>query len=128
MVTRADIPRYVALTCRCCVRWTASMVRLVKTDCDEVVEQLDSGAELVRFEYPNRSKSILEDRIAWATSYCYLAGLARRPSRGLYVLTQEGRTLLRLPFSEAQARSPRSMLVCETAPLGTAAAPSRTTG
>lgn len=105
MVTRADIPRYVALylpVLRALDRFNGSATS--RQIVDEVVEQLDSGVELVLFEYPNRSKSILEDRIAWATSYCYLAGLARRPSRGLYVLTQEGRTLLRLPFAEAQGR------------------------
>lgn len=102
MVTRGDIPSYVSLylpVLQALERFNGSAT--LRQITDEVVSRLPSGAALVVFEYPSRSRSILEDRIAWAASYCFLTGLARRPSRGLYVLTQEGRTLLSVEASEA---------------------------
>ena len=84
MVSRDDIPTYAGLHLPAlCAPEQFNGSATLRQITDEVVDKLDSGPELVFIEYPNRSRPILEDRIAWACSYCFLAGLARRLLGGL---------------------------------------------
>lgn len=68
---------------------------------DRVIESINATEDQVAMTYPNRPKSILVDRIAWACSYAKLGGALDRPQRGLYVLTTVGRDILALPDREA---------------------------
>ncbi len=60
--------------------------------------------EMVALQYPNRDKSVLLDRAAWARSYCKLSGAIESPKRGLFLLTPLGGTILALPQDEARRR------------------------
>ena len=60
-----------------------------------VVDGTPNGEEASEIVYGD-GKSILEDRIAWALSYCKLTSVLERPRRGLYLLTRSGREVLEL--------------------------------
>ncbi len=54
--------------------------------------------------YPTREKSVLEDRLEWARSYCKLTGALESPKRGLFLLSQLGRDIVNLDDAAATAR------------------------
>ena len=45
-------------------------------------------------EYDSGNGSVFSDRISWALSYLYLAGLAEKPQRAIYKITDKGRDML----------------------------------
>ena len=105
MVSKEDIPSYLDLylpVLRALDGFNGSATS--RQIVDEVIERTDFGQELASITYRTRDKSILSDRIAWAMSYCNLAGLVRKPSRALYVITQDGRALLSMGKVGAQAQ------------------------
>ena len=68
-----------------------------------LVDNLAFDDNAVALEYPNRpGESILLDRMAWARSYDKLGGLVETPQRGLYVLSAEGRRVLKLSDDDAR--------------------------
>ena len=52
--------------------------------------------EVVR-EYPSGNGRIFYDRVSWALSSLYMAGLAQKPSHGVYQISEVGRTQLNQP-------------------------------
>ena len=68
-----------------------------------VVDGTPNGEEASEVVYGD-GKSILEDRIAWALSYCKLTSVLERPRRGLYLLTRSGREILGLGEEAARER------------------------
>jgi restriction system protein len=50
--------------------------------------------EEVAQEYESGNGKVFYDRISWALSYLYMAGLVERPRRGVYQITQLGRDML----------------------------------
>ena len=68
-----------------------------------VVDGIPDGEEASEIVYAD-GKSILEDRIAWALSYCKLTSVLERPRRGLYLLTRSGREILELGEEAARER------------------------
>ena len=68
-----------------------------------VVDGTPNGEEASEVVYGD-GKSILEDRIAWALSYCKLTSVLERPRRGLYLLTRSGREVLELGEEAARER------------------------
>lgn len=71
---------------------------------NRVLDQLSLPPEAVALTYPNRSKSILIDRIDWARSYSVLIGMTERPSRGVYLLTKSGEEMLLLSEEARESR------------------------
>lgn len=69
-----------------------------------VVEDLGFTDEDVAATYPNNSKSIILDRIAWARSYNKLGGALESPKRSVFLLTQVGKEVLALPADDAAGR------------------------
>lgn len=70
-----------------------------------VVEALAPTDEVLAVAYPNKpEKSIFLDRLAWARSYAKLTGALESPSRGVFLMTDLGRSLLALPPTEAVER------------------------
>ncbi|OYW97914.1 MAG: restriction endonuclease, partial [Caulobacter vibrioides] len=63
---------------------------------DHVAQQLKLSPEALALVYKKSLVSTVADRIAWARTYLKMAGFAENPSRGLWVLTEEGRTALAL--------------------------------
>ncbi|WP_181702724.1 restriction endonuclease [Chthonobacter albigriseus] len=61
---------------------------------DKVAVQLGLGPALLDQVYEKTGVPIVADRIAWARSYLKIAGLADNPSRGLWILTDNGRKAL----------------------------------
>lgn len=47
--------------------------------------------------YPSGNGHIFYDRITWALSYLYMAGLIEKPKRGTYKITSKGKELLATP-------------------------------
>lgn len=45
-------------------------------------------------EYDSDNGNILSNRISWALSYLYIAGLVEKPQRGVYKLTARGREMI----------------------------------
>ena len=54
--------------------------------------------------YDGRPKSVLIDRMDWARSYAKLGGALDSPRRGLYVLTNLGKSILSLPEEQGRAQ------------------------
>ena len=54
--------------------------------------------------YADRPKSVLIDRMEWARSYAKLGGALDSPRRGLFVLTNLGKSILSLPEDEGGAQ------------------------
>ena len=65
---------------------------------DEIVESLVEMLKLtpVQMEvvYPTSGAAIVPDRMTWARSYLKYPGFVDNPKRGVWVLTEEGRTAL----------------------------------
>jgi len=53
--------------------------------------------EEVNKMYPTANANIFYDRVTWALSYLYMAGLVEKPQRGVYKITPEGVELLKTP-------------------------------
>lgn len=45
-------------------------------------------------EYESGNGNIFSDRISWALSYLYIAGLAEKPQRGVYKISDRGKEML----------------------------------
>ena len=71
---------------------------------DALTELLGATPEQLAITYDGRPKSILIDRMEWARSYAKLGGALDSPQRGLFVLTNLGKSILSLPEEEGQAR------------------------
>ncbi|MFH0412940.1 restriction endonuclease [Corynebacterium sp. L4756] len=66
------------------------------------LERLPDAEELVEYTYPTRPElSVLLDRLAWGRSTAKRIGVLTQPSRGMYLITDDGEYLLSLPESEA---------------------------
>lgn len=50
--------------------------------------------------YPSGKGNIFYDRIAWALSYLYLAGLVAKPARGVFRISEKGRDMLKAKSPE----------------------------
>jgi restriction system protein len=102
-VTASDIPRYSDLVLPA-IRAVATLGGSAKASeiVDYVVGHWPASDELVAIEYPNRPKSIFVDRAEWGRSTAKLIGALEQPSRGVYLLTPLGKSLLDRPEREAQ--------------------------
>lgn len=56
--------------------------------------------EEINAEYPSGNGNIFSDRISWALSYLFIAGLVEKPQRGVYRITQKGREMLKSSTAE----------------------------
>jgi restriction system protein len=65
---------------------------------------LGATPEQLAITYDGRAKSVLIDRMEWARSYAKLGGALDSPQRGLFVLTNLGKSILSLPEEEGRAR------------------------
>ena len=71
----------------------------------QVLADLDPGDEVIAITYPGRpEKAVYLDRLAWARSYAKMIGTLESPSRGVFLMTELGRSLLALPNDEGQSR------------------------
>jgi restriction system protein len=71
---------------------------------DALTELLGATSEQLAVTYDGRPKSVLIDRMEWARSYAKLGGALDSPRRGLYVLTNLGKSILSLPEDQARAQ------------------------
>ena len=71
---------------------------------DTLTELLGATPEQLAITYDGRPKSVLIDRMEWARSYAKLGGALDSPQRGLFVLTNLGKSILSLPEEEGRAR------------------------
>lgn len=91
--TAAELPRYHQL-----MQPTLQALRALggSASNDEIQDRLtvDLGLapELFDIAYPDNGKMVLRDRMSWARSYLKMAGLLASGGRGLWLLTDAGRT------------------------------------
>lgn len=71
---------------------------------DALTELLGATPEQLAMTYDGRPKSVLIDRMEWARSYAKLGGALDSPRRGLFVLTNRGKSILSLPEDEGRAQ------------------------
>jgi restriction endonuclease Mrr len=71
---------------------------------DALTELLGATPAQLAITYDGRPKSVLIDRMEWARSYAKLGGALDSPQRGLFVLTNLGKSILALPEEQGQAR------------------------
>ena len=68
---------------------------------EQVISDKGYSDDLVAVTYGNNDRSILLDRLYWARSHCKLGGVLDSPQRGLYLVTELGRSLAELPEADA---------------------------
>ena len=72
---------------------------------EEVLEKLPDAEELLKLRYPNRPhESVLTDRIGWGRSTAKRIGALEQPANGMFLLTDLGEQILRLPGQEQLIR------------------------
>jgi len=71
----------------------------------QLLEELDPSEDMLAVHFPGRpDESVLMGRIQWARSYAKLIGMLESPTRGVFLLTDLGRSLLAKPADEASQR------------------------
>ena len=68
---------------------------------EQVISDKGYSDDLVAVTYEKNDRSILLDRLYWTRSYCKLGGVLETPQRGLYLVTELGRSLAELPEADA---------------------------
>ncbi|MDD7587261.1 MAG: restriction endonuclease [Mycobacteriaceae bacterium] len=69
---------------------------------EEVVSSLPDSDRLLQMTYPNRpNTSVLEDRVGWSIATSKRIGATDQPTRGMYMVTDFGRSLLLLDANSA---------------------------
>lgn len=61
---------------------------------DRIASDLGLGPDALELTYKKTGVSMVADRIAWARSYLKMARLVDNPSRGVWILTDDGRKAL----------------------------------
>jgi restriction endonuclease Mrr len=61
---------------------------------DAVAAATGIGGDDLAEMLPSGNATVFESRVGWALTYMSQAGLATRPKRGVYVITDRGRTVL----------------------------------
>ena len=69
---------------------------------DHAIASLGLPTEYLELEY--RSANVMENKCAWALSYCTMAGTLERPRRSHYRLTDLGRKIVNLAEDAARER------------------------
>ena len=69
---------------------------------DHAIASLGLPAEYLELEY--KSANVMENKCAWALSYCTMAGTLERPRRSHYRLTDLGREIVNLAEDAARER------------------------
>jgi restriction system protein len=59
---------------------------------EHIVETMSLDQQAMDVTYPKSGAAVLPDRMSWARSFLKLAGLVSNPRRGVWVLTEDGRT------------------------------------
>ena len=62
-----------------------------------LAQHFNLSEEEVSQEYESGNAKIFYDRISWALSYMYMAGLVQRPKRGVYQITEDGFEQIKTP-------------------------------
>jgi len=67
---------------------------------DEVAENLGLTVEALSQRLPSGTQNAFDNRMGWARTYLFKAGLLERPRRATYAISETGRKLLANPPSE----------------------------
>jgi restriction system protein len=62
---------------------------------DRIAQDLNLTAEDLQQKLPSGTQSVFANRVAWATVYLSKAGLLQKPQRGVYQITERGKSFLR---------------------------------
>jgi len=75
---------------------------------DAVADHLGLSAEALSQRLPSGTQTAFDNRMGWARTYLYKAGLIERPRRATYVISQSGKDLLSNPPAAIDAEFLRS--------------------
>lgn len=75
---------------------------------DAVADHLELSAEALSQRLPSGTQTAFDNRMGWARTYLYKAGLIERPRRATYVISQSGKDLLSNPPAAIDAEFLRS--------------------
>jgi restriction system protein len=75
---------------------------------DAVADHLGLSAEALSQRLPSGTQTAFDNRMGWARTYLYKAGLIERPRRATYVISQSGKDLLANPPAAIDAEFLRS--------------------
>ena len=75
---------------------------------DAVADHLGLSAEALSQRLPSGTQTAFDNRMGWARTYLYKAGLIKRPRRATYVISQSGKELLSNPPAAIDAEFLRS--------------------
>jgi len=75
---------------------------------DAVADHLGLSAEALSQRLPSGTQTAFDNRMGWARTYLYKAGLIERPRRATYVISQSGKDLLSNPPAAIDADFLRS--------------------
>ena len=64
---------------------------------DAVADRLDLSPEALSQRLPSGSQTAFDNRMGWARTYLFKAGLLERPRRATYVISQSGKDLMMNP-------------------------------
>ena len=67
---------------------------------DEVAENLGLSVEALSERLPSGTQNAFDNRMGWARTYLFKAGLIERPRRATYAISETGKKLLANPPSE----------------------------
>ncbi|MDZ5647854.1 restriction endonuclease [Nitrospirillum sp. BR 11828] len=67
---------------------------------DALVSSMKIPAELLNVTYSKSGAPILPDRMSWARSFLKIPGFITNPRRGVWILTEEGRTAAERPSAD----------------------------
>ncbi len=101
-----DLPRYVDLVLPT-IRAVSELGKSARAReiTQQVLEDLSPSDEVLAVTYPERPQtSVYLDRLHWARSYAKLIGSLESPSRGVFLMTELGRSLLSMDEPDAQKR------------------------
>jgi restriction system protein len=74
------------------------------TTSKEIVERVIKEFKLTPTEIetllPSKTQRVIDNRVHWALSYMYKAGLVSKPTRGKFTITQEGKKILQENLKE----------------------------
>lgn len=105
-MTPEDLPAYSDLILPT-VRAVAALGRSAKAQeiTSRVLEDVAPSEEMLAVHFPSRpDESVYLSRLGWARSYAKLIGALESPARGVFLLTDLGREMVRLPTDEGHER------------------------
>lgn len=88
------IPQFEEIRIQALKELSSGVVMRAKELCIPLAKHFGLTEEEINAQYPSGNGEIFSDRISWALSYLFIAGLVERPQRGDYKISEKGLSML----------------------------------